>query len=55
MFIGLAKLSTAVLSAAGVEAADVWGLAIWSAIGLAVYFGYGRRNSRLNRTADPVS
>ena len=33
MFIGLAKLSTAVLSAAGAGAADVWGLAIWSAIG----------------------
>jgi hypothetical protein len=36
VFIGLAKLSTAVLSAAGAEAADVWGLAIWSAIGGAV-------------------
>ena len=36
VFIGLAKLSTAVLSAAGAGAADVWGLAIWSVLGGAV-------------------
>jgi APA family basic amino acid/polyamine antiporter len=40
---------------AGLDEVTWLTFAIWSAIGLAVYFGYGRRNSRLNRTADPVS
>jgi hypothetical protein len=36
MFIALGKIATSVLSAAGVSAPDVRGLAVWSALGIAI-------------------
>ena len=36
---------------AGLPATNWWRFAIWLAVGLAIYFSYGARRSRLNRSA----
>lgn len=51
-FVPLLGLALCAYLITGLDAVTWLTFAIWTAIGLVVYFGYGRRKSQLNRTAE---
>lgn len=51
-FVPLLGLALCAYLITGLDAVTWLTFAIWTALGLAVYFGYGRRKSQLNRTAE---
>lgn len=51
-FVPLLGLALCAYLITGLDAVTWLTFAIWTAIGLALYFGYGRRKSRLNRAAE---
>jgi APA family basic amino acid/polyamine antiporter len=54
-WVPLLGLALCVYLISGLDAVTWLTFAVWTAIGLAVYFGYGRRNSKLNRTRTPTA
>lgn len=52
--VPLVGLALCVYLITGLDSATWLAFAIWTVVGLAVYFGYGLRKSRLNETEEPV-